>query len=288
MSLRLRILDSITHGPKPPNEDAHGAAHGAAWVIDGATGVSLGADILAPSGAAWLAASLSEVLAAETRPGADIAELLAAAERGVAARFAAAIDPTLDIDAPDMPTGCLGLAVLSGDRLQLGVIGDISLLHRGADRSLTLMSDHAVEAFGERTMEAMRRAVRERPGEDPWPIVRAQIRENRRFANQPDGYNVVHPTLAWAHRVVRGDVAVGHGDVLLLASDGFYRLVDHFGLHDAQTLIDASLDLGLPAMVERLRAVEIEDLGGALAPRVKVHDDATAMLLCVERTDNTS
>ena len=288
MSFRLRILDSITHGPKPPNEDAHGAAHGAAWVIDGATGVSLGPDILAPSGAAWLAATLSQVLADESGPDSDIAGLLAAAESGVSQRFDAAIDPAADIDAPDLPTGCLGLAVLAADRLQLGVIGDISLLHRGAAGSLTLMSDHAVDAFGERTMETLRRALRERPGEDPWPIVRAQIRENRRFANQPGGYNVVHPTLAWAHRVVRGEVAVDHGDVVLLASDGFYRLVDHFSLHDPHTLIDASLDLGLETMVERLRAIEVEDRGGTLAPRVKVHDDATAMLLRVERTDNTS
>lgn len=288
MSLRLRILDSITHGPKPPNEDAYGTAHHAAWVIDGATGVSLGPDILAPSGAAWLAASLSDVLATETRPGMDIAGLLALAERGVADRFAAAVDPAREIDAPDLPTGCLGLAVLAGDRLQLGVIGDISLMHRDRARRLKLLSDHAVEAFGERTMEALRRAVRERPDEDPWRAVRVQIRENRRFANQPGGYSVVHPTLPWAHRVTRDEVAVAAGDEVLLASDGFYRLVDHFGLHDPQTLMDAALDFGLEAMVQRLRAIETQDRGGALAPRVKVHDDATAILLRVESTDNTS
>jgi len=287
MALRFKTLDTISHGPKPPNEDAHGATATAAWVIDGATGVTLGPDILAPSGAAWLAGTLSDILLSEGGDAANLQDLLVLAERAVSERFAAAVDPGLVIDGPDMPTGCLGLAVIEEHGLELAVIGDVSLLHRRADRSLSVLSDHAVEAFGERTMDALRRALRERPDEDPWPMLRLQIRENRRMANQPGGYNVVHPTLAWAHRVTRARADVAEGDVLLLASDGFFRLVDHFGMHDPDDLIDAALDIGLSTLVERLRAAEIDDRRGERAPRVKVHDDATAVLLRVE-TDNTN
>jgi hypothetical protein len=287
MALRFKTLDTISHGPKPPNEDAHGATATAAWVIDGATGVTLGPDILAPSGAAWLAGTLSDILLSEGGDAATLQDLLVRAERAVSERFAAAVDPGLVIDGPDMPTGCLGLAVIEEHGLELAVIGDVSLLHRRADRSLSVLSDHAVEVFGERTMNALRRALRERPDEDPWPMLRLQIRENRRMANQPGGYNVVHPTLAWAHRVTRARADIAEGDVLLLASDGFFRLVDHFGMHDPDDLIDAALDIGLSTLVERLRAAEIDDRRGERAPRVKVHDDATAVLLRVE-TDNTN
>jgi serine/threonine protein phosphatase PrpC len=287
MALRFKTLDTISHGPKPPNEDAHGATATAAWVIDGATGVTLGPDILAPSGAAWLAGTLSDILLSEGGDAATLQDLLVRAERAVSERFAAAVDPGLVIDGPDMPTGCLGLAVIEENRLELAVIGDVSLLHRRVDRALSVLSDHAVEAFGERTMDALRRALRERPDEDPWPMLRLQIRENRRMANQPGGYNVVHPTLAWAHRVTRARADIAEGDVLLLASDGFFRLVDHFGMHDPDDLIDAALDIGLSTLVERLRAAEIDDRRGERAPRVKVHDDATAVLLRVE-TDNTN
>jgi hypothetical protein len=287
MALRFKTLDTISHGPKPPNEDAHGATATAAWVIDGATGVTLGPDILAPSGAAWLAGTLSDILLSEGGDAATLQDLLVRAERAVSERFAAAVDPGLVIDGPDMPTGCLGLAVIEEHGLELAVIGDVSLLHRRADRSLSVLSDHAVEVFGERTMNALRRALRERPDEDPWPMLRLQIRENRRMANQPGGYNVVHPTLAWAHRVTRARADIAEGDVLLLASDGFFRLVDHFGMHDPDDLIDAALDMGLSTLVERLRAAEIDDRRGERAPRVKVHDDATAVLLRVE-TDNTN
>jgi hypothetical protein len=57
--------------------------------------------------------------------------------------------------------------VIEEHGLELAVIGDVSLLHRRADRSLSVLSDHAVEVFGERTMNALRRALRERPDEDP-------------------------------------------------------------------------------------------------------------------------
>ncbi len=288
MTLRFTTLDTVSHGPKPPNEDAHGATDTAAWVIDGATGVTLGPDILAPSGAAWLAATLSDVLSVEADPALTLPDLLSRAERSVSERFAAAVDPGLAIDGPDLPTGCLGLAMIDRHRLHLAVIGDISLMHRGADGGLTVLSDHAVEAFGERTLESLRRALRERPEEDPWPMLRLQIRENRRMANQPGGYNVVHPTLAWAHRMIVSETDVAAGDVVLLASDGFFRLVDHFGMHDPDDLIDTALAVGLSTLVERLRAAEIDDRRGERAPRVKIHDDATAVLLRVDRVDNTT
>ncbi len=288
MSLRFTLLDSLSHGPKPPNEDAHGATAHAAWVIDGATGVTLGPDILAPSGAAWLAAELSQALqeVAPSRP--PLPALLTAVDRAIAERFERAIDPGLTLDAPDLPTGCLGLARLEEGRLSLSAIGDVSLLHRGADGNVTVLSDPAVEAFGEATLDALRRAMRERPDEDPWPTLRLQIRENRRMANRPGGYRVVHPRRPWADLVTTTHVEPRAGDVLLLATDGFFRLVDHFGMHDPQDLVATALSAGLSPMLERLREAERGDPRGERALRVKMHDDATAVLLQVAPDDNTN
>ncbi|MHB2165358.1 protein phosphatase 2C domain-containing protein [Alsobacter sp. R-9] len=288
MGLRFSLLDHLTHGPKPPNEDAYGATDHAAWVIDGATGVTLGPDILAPSGAAWLAMSLSQVLhdLAPARP--SLPQLLHETERAVAERFDAALDPGLRVDAPDLPTGCLGLAQLAGTGLSLSCIGDVSLLHRSARGRVSVLSDPAVEAFGERTLDALRRALRERPDEDPWPALRVQIRENRRMANVPGGYRVVHPRRPWAGLVTTIEVPAAPGDILLLATDGFFRLVDHFELHDAEDLVDTALAVGLAPMLERLREAERADPRGDRALRVKTHDDATAVLLRIDAEDNTS
>lgn len=281
--LALHCIDAVTHGPKPPNEDAHGTAAHAAWVIDGATGVSLGADILQPSGAAWLAhrlsATLETIFAGE--PRASLAAAVARAEREVAAAFRATVGDVATIERPDMPTACLGLAVAGPDGLDLGVIGDISILHRDGAGRVTLVSDHASDMFAAQTLAALAKARAAAPGADPWPAIRAQIRRNRLMANQPGGYNVVHPALPWADKVAVSRHAAQPGDVLLVASDGFFRLVDHFAVHDAAGLVAAALQEGLDPMVDRLRHAERADPHGKAAPRVKQHDDATAVLMTV-------
>jgi hypothetical protein len=55
--------------------------------------VTLGPDILAPSGAAWLAGTLSDILLSEGGDAATLQDLLVRAERAVSERFAAAVDP---------------------------------------------------------------------------------------------------------------------------------------------------------------------------------------------------
>jgi hypothetical protein len=282
MALTFHCIDALTHGPKPPNEDAHGVSPRAAWVIDGATGVSRGPDILEPSGAAWLAETLSDALHGLFRQGtpAPMTATLAAAQAAVAGAFEATVGGAV-IEAPDLPTACLGLALLDGERIDLAVIGDIAILHRATDGTVTHLSDHAVDEFSDRTRTALDEVRRLRPTEDPMPHVREQIRVNRLMANQPGGYNVVHPRLAWDDKVTTATHAAADGDVLLVASDGFFRLVDHFGIHTEADLVEAALSQGLAPLLARLRAEEEADPHGVRAPRIKRHDDATAVLLRV-------
>ena len=76
------------------------------------------------------------------------------------------------------------------------------------------------------------RLVAEHPGQDHWPRFKGFIRTLRELANQDGGYSVVHPTRAWSNRVKRQIHEVGKIRHLLLVSDGFYRLVDVFGIDD--------------------------------------------------------
>ncbi|MCP8938267.1 protein phosphatase 2C domain-containing protein [Alsobacter sp. SYSU M60028] len=281
MPHRFHLLDAQSHGPKHPNEDAHGATGRTAWIIDGATGVGVGPELLPPSGAAWLARTLSDALSAHAPEAAGVDDLLARASEAITAAFAS-VAGAQALEAEDHPSACLGVAHLADGVLDLACIGDVSLLHGTEGGEVHLFTDDAVAAFGGKTLEALR-AVRERfPGEDPWPHVRPQVRANRRMANQPGGYAVVHPTLPWTKLVKHLRRPVAAGDLILLSSDGFWRLVDHFDLHAPDTLVAAARERGLVALIEDLRAAEREDAEGRRAPRVKRHDDATALLLRVE------
>lgn len=104
------------------------------------------------------------------------------------------------------------------------------------------------------------------------PMLRAR-REFRHGASQPDVLCLAprgpFQARAAALRLPR-DAAV------LAMTDGFYRLVDSYGLYTIEALARQCRSRGLAALMDELRAFEAARAGGALA--VKSADDASALL----------
>lgn len=74
------------------------------------------------------------------------------------------------------------------------------------------------------------------------------------------------------------------GATILLASDGFLRLVDVFNTYTHEELIHAAMPgkKGLEALVAELRASENDAIANGDTRQVKGHDDASALLLRIE------
>jgi hypothetical protein len=70
-------------------------------------------------------------------------------------------------------------------------------------------------------------------------------------------------------------VTAAPGALLLLLSDGLYRLVDTYGLHTDTSLLAACRARGLDALLDELRAFEADGIAGGLA--AKTADDASAI-----------
>jgi hypothetical protein len=66
---------------------------------------------------------------------------------------------------------------------------------------------------------------------------------------------------------------------LLLTSDGYYRLVDHYHAVSDTELVWETDRQGADALIRKLREIEADDPLGAQYPSLKVSDDATAVLI---------
>jgi hypothetical protein len=69
---------------------------------------------------------------------------------------------------------------------------------------------------------------------------------------------------------------------VLLATDGFYALVEDYKHYGDRELIATAQTLGLGILARELRRIEDEDPEGERHPRMKKSDDATALLVRVE------
>jgi hypothetical protein len=69
---------------------------------------------------------------------------------------------------------------------------------------------------------------------------------------------------------------------VLLATDGFYALVEDYQRYGDRELIATAQAIGLQALARELRHIEDDDPNGERYPRMKKSDDATALLVRVE------
>jgi len=259
--------------------------HGrAAWIVDGATGVSDRKMTSGETDAAWLAGLIGESLQGLVlagRPEQDFPNL----QESVRSAFDA---ETAHSDVPGdehAPSACLGFISLrgwSGDgrlRLEGHFLGDVVALVP-TESGVIRWTDERSKPFERRTLAVLEGAGRQL-GIMP-EVVRRQIQENRTRLNHPDGYWVVNPRRPWAGRELHFETVIAPGQPVVLATDGFMRLVDVFAAYS-----DASLHAGLSAgegerLMQELREREREDARAGLYPRVKIHDDATVLVVAPE------
>ena len=146
-----------------------------------------------------------------------------------------------------------------------------------SESGIVRWSDERAKPFERKTLAALGAREHE-PGTMP-EAVRRQIRENRTRLNRPDGYWVVNPRRPWAGHELTFEASVEPGAAIVLATDGFMRLVDVFGAY-SDVALHAALAAGRGAeLMQELRERERSDLMAGAYPRVKTHDDATFLVI---------
>ena len=147
--------------------------------------------------------------------------------------------------------------------------------------------DHPVLAAIEAETRDALLALRAQEITDPQAIVRRaccrSCAHNDCVVISPDGYGVLA-----AERSCVADASLRSAcrrrtlRRILLVSDGYYRLVDHYGAASDAELVRRTDELGADALLKQLRAIEAADPLAAQYPRLKIADDATALLIGVD------
>lgn len=281
----FRSLDRLSLTGSRFNEDGAGLRGCFAWIIDGATGLSEEQLTTGGSDAAWLANFIDGRLAALSgAEGAD--RVLRQLEDEVRSAFGEETAHVPGVSDHHTPSACLGLIeILPGEggllTLQGRFLGDVIALVPSED-GIVRWSDERAKPFERKTMAALGSQEHE-PGQIP-EAVRRQILENRTRLNRQDGYWVVNPRRPWAGQELRFEAQVKPGAPIVLATDGFMRLVDVFAAYSDAELYDRLATGKGHDLMQELRERERGDLMAGAYPRVKTHDDATFLVIAAERS----
>jgi hypothetical protein len=283
----FRIVEIVWEaGGTGANEDAAGHVQGgggaAAWVLDGATGLA-GREFVpgAASDAAWYARRLSAALSNRSLTEQPLADLFRAVIADIAADYRAAV-PVDSVPPYGLPSAAgIWVRRRDGGRLEMAGLGDCRLLFKSGRDAIVCFGGGAADCADEWLNTAVRR-LHEGGVTDP-AAVRVQLdgllRAGRAMMNRPGGYWVFSVEPAAADHLECADFGLTGPATLLLVSDGFYRLIDTYGAHDADSLLEAAGKRGLKALYDDLSRIEADDAECHRYPRLKPADDATAMLI---------
>lgn len=283
-------LSAVTQAGSKVNEDGYGywpaEAPRAAWVLDGVTGINDRALLPGPTDAAWLVAQVQDALPAllSAAPDMPAADLVGALVDELERRQSAAWLDARGADGRETPAASFALIRLIGSEIEVLRLGDCLVLLEAPDGAVTVMDHPVLAAIEAETRDALL-ALRAQGITDPkqaFAAMMPRLRAERLRRNIRDGYGVL--------AAERSCVPMLHVDRMpayalrrvLLVSDGYYRLVDHYSAANDAELVHRTAELGAEALLEQLRAIEAADPMATQYPRLKIADDATALLLAVD------
>ena len=283
-------LSAATQPGSKVNEDGYGSwpaqAPRAAWVLDGVTGINDRALLPGPTDAAWFVAQVQEALPAllSTSPDMPAADLVGALVDELERRQSAAWLDAHGADGRETPAASFALVRLIGSEIEVLRLGDCLVLLEAADGTVSVM-DHPVLATIEAETRDALLALRAQGIMDPKQAFAAllpQLRTQRLRRNLSDGYGVLAAERSCVPMIHLDRMPARMLQRILLASDGYYRLVDHYGAASDAELVRRTADLGADALLAQLRAIEAADPLAVTYPRLKISDDATALLIAVD------
>jgi serine/threonine protein phosphatase PrpC len=246
-----------------PNEDIFGVEGNFAWIFDGATSAS-------PSqqGASELVLALSDgireaVLAGDT----DLRQI---GKRGVDAAI-----QRLKTDSSKIPPSAAGLICkLQGDIIEYLVLGDVTMIV-SSQKSISIVRD---PSSLQREVSYLTEAKTSQRS------LGDVLDKRRRGMNTEAGYWIWSVSKDAVDKAYLSQFVVSPDSWVLLASDGFLRLVDLFKNVSYDELMLLAINKGCDSIIDMVRELESEDADCSRFSRASVCDDASGLLL--EVVDN--
>jgi hypothetical protein len=266
------------------SEDAWGHVgdenFGAAWVLDGATGLGEKNYITAAySDAAWYASELSRALAKFSLSDLSGRDVFLSAIQNVTQSWQT--QSPHDTPRYALPSAAGVWLRWHSHQLEYISLGDCRAWHVSeySDvRILGALGDDPNDAW-----LAARIAEHQANGISPADMrntVMPILREARSRMNTPDGYDIFSIHESTAHNLIVHKTTLSPGH-LILCSDGLFRWVDVLQQGNSAEFL-AACTSDISRTLAAVRATEIQDFDCIQYTRLKQHDDATGIVLQIK------
>jgi Protein phosphatase 2C len=281
----VRLASAITEGSGTVNEDGFGLLekHGevsAAWVFDGVTGINPVNILPAASDASWLVQRAHQHLVTLAALDISLSAILEMLVSELKRDWQEVAAPLAVPAHYDHPAACLLLVKKYAGKWQAMRLGDSLLLTK---HDQVINHPHPPSDLGDLELKLRNEARRRREtGTYEFKALLAEFRPqlvaNRKHRNKPGSYSIL--VADQSALAMPEFIDLGSPQQILLCTDGFYRAVDTYALHDDPSLMrSCARSGGADKVLHEIRMIEAQDPQCQTHLRFKPADDATAVML---------
>lgn len=265
------------------NEDEYCCLPEAAWVLDGASGVGE-QRLPATTDAEWYVREFSAALFDQLvkAPGADSKALLRNAIRVLRHRY----ETALVEGAPEYPpSAAFIMAREKKHHVEICALGDCAAMCRTMEGSFVYTggNDSAIDGASLSKLMAAQRDFPEASHDEIRERLAPALRENRALMNSPEGYWILSFADAAFNHMRIVEVDADRDSPVLLMTDGFLRGIPMLSHGEAELFYNLVLERGANEACKMIRGRESGDLSCRDFPRFKIHDDATCVVLMLDK-----
>lgn len=265
------------------NEDIGHINKNAAWVLDGATGVTKKHIFKEfDSDAQWFTHRWNEYLKLNIEKDIDLITILKNGVNIIKNEYFEK-KGNMEMDNIDYPSSTLALVRWNNKYLEYFILAD-NIISIECNGNIDTFKDTSLDKFDKVTHRKMHEFILNNDGDldSAREYVSDILISNRKMKNRKDGYSVLEFDDFAIDNGVYGKI-YGTNFNVLLATDGFTALSEKYNQCKLNDLIELADEKGLNDMNKKLREIESKDPKGRMFPRIKVHDDSSAIYLNIAK-----
>lgn len=260
-----------------PNEDKITIIDGAAWVLDGATGITGKRITEKETDALWYVEKINNYLIKNINSSKSLKDIMKSAIREVKESYIT-YDGYKNLDEVDYPCAAIALVRFNNKELEYYVMGDCTLIYKEKGDNAVEIVDKRIIELEERILNSMGKVSKEREVS----ILEArrycdnEVLDVRKMKNKSNGYWILELNEEAIDNGLYGNVAISKEVSISLTSDEFSQYYDTFNLAEGYSeFIDIVKETNIDDLYNNLYLSQEDDSECNNYPRLKKRDDSS-------------
>ena len=283
----MRIINSrgLSDRGNLINEDIFNIEENAAWVLDGATGLTKSKISNLDTDAAWYVDKWNKYLKENINNDSTLKEIMRQGILEIKKAYEK-FDGFYNLTDLEYPCAAGAIVRIKENKLEYFVLGDCTLIFKNKRQNAKELYNKELERLENRILENIIKIKNEKDINilDAKKICIQDIKDTRLLKNKEEGYWILELDENAVEHALTGELKIEESASVCMVSDGFSQYYDTLNIEkDSDSFIKLVKERRLEELVRDLRKTQENDSLCNKYPRFKKGDDSTIVYLEIEK-----